>query len=259
MNTRTTVVICATLVGVTFLSLGVWVSSQRSTAPPVRAEPAANDERPKQTVKATVPAYRVISDRLVYDDAMYSKVRTDVFIEEHVTEKKLRDLLDHLYKLAMQRGPFKYREHPNSVFVFIFAREGQNEIAMGHLDDSGFVIRIDSSLLKTVNDPPVVRFGFTESKRQMIFRDIVRVERRAVDEAEQLYPWPMSKDDPTYTETGEKNQLQKQGVYADELMEEYRAELAASLGLTVGELKEIGNEGVLSHWIFPPLRKADQP
>ena len=85
----------------------------------------------------------------------------------------------------------------------------------------------------------------------MIFRDIVRVEDRANNEAEQMYPFPMPKNDPSYTETGEKNQLQKQLDYATELIKEHRAELATSLGLTMEQLQEIGREGMQNWWEIP--------
>ena len=249
MRTKAVAIIVASLIGVTFLGLSIWLSfrSDKSSLPVVSyqpSDPAKADaqarpvgKRPEPETQADIPAYRVVSDRFEYDNPLRSQSEISVFIEEHVTEDNLRSLLDHLYAVAKARGPFQYRERPNYVFVYVHAREGQEWIAMGsETAASEFTVQIRHELLATVNDPPAPRFGLTEAERQMIFRDIVRVEDRAHYEAEQLYPFPMPENDPAYTETGEKQQLQRQQDYARELIRQYRAELAESLGLTIDQL-----------------------
>lgn len=269
MRTKAVAIIVASLIGIAFLGLNIWLRmrSDKSNPPVVSYE--LNDaakadaqvlpvgKRPEPETQADIPAYRVVSDRIEYDNALRSQIETSVFIEEHVTEDNLRSLLEHLYALAKARGPFQYRERPNYVFVYVHARQGQDWIAMGSgTATSKFKVQIRHELLATVNDPPVVRFGLTEAERQMIFRDIVRVEDRAYYEAEQLYPFPMPKNDPAYTETGEKQQLQRQSDYARELIKQYRAELAESLGLTIDQLEAIGNEGARNWWETPPPPEA---
>lgn len=112
-------------------------------------------------------------------------------------------------------------------------------------------VQIRKDLLATVNDPPSERLGLTEAERQMIFRDIVRMEDRAYRDAKAAYPVPLSEDDRNYTETGESRQYDKKTEYALELMEKYKAELAESLGLTREQLRSIGNEGTKNWWELP--------
>ncbi len=262
MSNRTIAIIVASMIGVAFLGLGLWVSSRSSppldtseaSPPPANVEPASSEERPKQTAEATIPAFRVITDTIAYDNPLRSQVEITVFMEDRVTEESIRLLLDHLYELAKKVGPFQYRQHPNCFDIRIYARRGQSYIAQGWKNPSSeFDVQIRKGLLATVNDPPTVRFGLNENNRQMIWRDIVRVEDRAHLEAKELYPFPMPRNDPNYTETGEKNQLEKQLDYARELMKQYRIELAESLGLTMEQLEEIGDEGVVNWWKSPSL------
>ena len=270
MSNKTPAITVGGMIGLTFAGMGIWLLSRPTPERPpgVAAAyspnklmettlPAPEQARPPAPTdfRQTIPAFRTITDTIAYDNPRRSQVEIAVFMEERATEESIRLLLNHLYGLAKKAGPFKYREHPNYILVRIHARKGQEWIAMGFQSAvSEFDIQISNELLKTVNDPSVVKFGFAEAERQMIFRDIVRIEDRAHYEAEQMYPFPMPKNDPSYTETGEKNQFTKQVDYATELMKQYRIELAESLDLTMEQLEEIGNEGVKNWWETPATR-----
>ena len=93
-----------------------------------------------------------------------------------------------------------------------------------------------------------------QDKRQMIWRDIVRVEERARLESQVLYPFPLRKNDPNYLETGNDTQIRKQLDYASEMRKQYTIELAESLDLTFEQLEEIADEGITNWWETPPPR-----
>ena len=264
MSNKVTLTIIVTMICGTFAGLGIWLSARsetpRSPVPseevrkPTDIDPVAppTKQQPKANPGPSIPSYRVISDRIEYDTLLRAQVEIVVFLEEHVTEEKLRTLLQHLYREAKSRGPFQYREHPNFVFIYVHAREGQDWVAMGsETAGTEFAIDIRDKLLATVNDPPVVKFGLTEDRRQMIWRDIVRIEDRASREAKEMYAYPMPKSDPRYTETAAQMQLQKQADYETALRTKYSLELAESVGLTLEQVDEIGDEGVTNWWEMP--------
>ncbi len=267
MSNKTAAIIVASMIGITLVGVGVWLSFRSSPQRAPVLSDSNNQNTPAETAlpvpvqsklkpKPKIPAFRVITDKVAYDIPLRSQIEIAAFMEERVTEENLRFLLEHLYELAKKAGPFKFRQHPNYVFIRIYARKGQAHVAMGYETPSNeFDIQIRKELIATINDPPVVRFGLTESERQMIWRDIVRVENRSHREAEDLYPFPMSKRDPGYTETGEKNQKVKQLEYVRELKKLYQVELAESLGLTMDQLEEIGTEGSNNWWETPATRK----
>lgn len=264
MSNKTVAIIIAGMIGVTFVGMGVWISSRSTPNNPPTVNKADSLHKTAETnlpvpeqakpQPPKIPAFRVTTDKIAYDTVLRSQVAIAVFIEERVTEEGIRVLLDHLYALAKKVGPFKYREHPNYIDIRIYARKGQAHIAWGYESPSEqFNVRIRKQLLATVNDSPIVKLGLTESERQMIWRDIVREEDRAHRDAEEFYPFPMPKNDPSYTETGEINQLSKQLDYARELMKQYREELAESLGMTMEQLEKIGKEGMKNWWETPAI------
>ena len=185
MSNKTAAVIIASMIGITFVGIGVWLSSRSTQRNPPRVHDAGSSKKPTGSTvtvpkpakprlskisgpkarKQKIPAFRVISDDVKYDTPLRSQVEIIVIMEERVTQKGLRVLINHLYETAKRRGPYQFREQPNYVFIGVHARKGQEWIAKGFKSAvSDFDIMIRKELLKTVNDPPVVRFGFARQR-----------------------------------------------------------------------------------------------
>lgn len=131
-----------------------------------------------------IPSHRIICDILTNDDSRRTEIETTAFMDPPLSNVRLRQLTQYLYRVAQRRGPFRYRKQPNYISVYIHARKGQAFIAWGWKGpDKPLGITIRKELLKTVNDPPVVKFGLDEAERQMIWRDIVWCENRAQADA----------------------------------------------------------------------------
>jgi len=212
MSNKTITIIIVSMIGTTFLGMGVWLSSQSTSKKsnvvevekqkePTVVAAAEIIKKPKkserQEHKSTIPAYRIISDTVERDDQRDSYVQVEVFMEDRVTNASLRRVINHLHKRAKQTGPFKYRLHPNIIDIRVFARKGQSWIARGWgTDTQKFSINISENLIASIYDEPIVKFGLTESERQKIWRDVIRTEDRAGEEAEAVYPYYIRNSDP---------------------------------------------------------------
>ena len=96
-----------------------------------------------------------------------------------------------------------------------------------------------------------LKFGYTEEERKAIFLELVRAEDKANNEAEFLFPTPDPLSD-SYDQQAMQEALQSQAEHYNEFAPIYRGEVAQSFGLTIDQLDDIGVEGAVNQWPFPP-------
>jgi len=99
---------------------------------------------------------------------------------------------------------------------------------------------VDFSVSVNADAAVEFRFGFSVNERREIFRRIVRVEYRAQKEAELRYPNEL-----------QVSEIHKKLDYSDKLSDKYKNELARELEISLDELKEVSQEGILHNWAMP--------
>jgi hypothetical protein len=89
-----------------------------------------------------------------------------------------------------------------------------------------------STVPPTTAPASVERFGLSEAKRRMAYRDSMQARRMAWEEGERLHP----------------NDPQKQGVTRDAATARLKQAVANKYGVTLAQLKEIEQEGHAGNW-----------
>jgi len=203
--------------------------------------------------------YEII-DRETYDAPIKTQVGLKVVVSGTITEASLRQLLEKLYAETMNTREFRHHGgKPTNVGIWIYSSKAHANsgtaqwIAMlgkfGTNADKNVTVRTD--LISTLNDPPQVRHGLSEGQRREIYAAIVRAEDRAGKEAEAMYPLPEIMS-PTYSRENARVQMQREAEARQQLMQQYRAEVARRYGITNDVEKQIGLEGLEKNWPMPP-------
>lgn len=84
------------------------------------------------------------------------------------------------------------------------------------------------------------KFGYTDSERKQIFKEVVAAEKRANNEAEKVYPLDKPGVDIDY--------VKKYGALSNQLMAKYVSAVRKKYNLTEDEETQISVEGVMKNW-----------
>ena len=162
----------------------------QATPPPV-TEPAPTSKA------AVLPQYTVLLED-IYDVPIKTQVVLDVLVSGEISDFGLRALLSQLYSSTKARTGFTYHDSPTIVFIYLFtsrdrAQSGMRQwiamLAKGY-DDAVPTITVDERQIAQLGAEPVERFGLSEEQREEIWREIIRADHRAIEEAERRYPYP---------------------------------------------------------------------
>jgi len=191
--------------------------------------------------KSALPHY-VIVDQDVYDAPINTQVARYILVSGTIDKINLRNLLESQYVILMKKDDFKYHKNPTHVFVYLYDQEDNAKSSQGQLIamlqktpyDQIYKITIREDLIKLRDEqkPQVKRFGLSERERRQIYKEYISTESRSMYDA-------LSK---------EPDNFKKQAKLGDELMEEYKNQLAKKYNLTRNQLEEIGNEGFKNNW-----------
>ena len=194
------------------------------TAAPAPRPSAASPGHEEDRAVAT-PHYQVIGEE-TYDAPVKTQVVLKILVPGDTSEASLDALLRELYSSVAARRGYKYHNTPTNVFVYAFTSREFAESGMGQWiamlaktrSDSEPKVSFNEAQLAQRSATPEAKFGLSEDERKEFFKEIVRVE----DETE--------------------------GRATDDAKER----LAEEYGVTRQQLDEIGVEGVLKDWPFPP-------
>jgi hypothetical protein len=231
------------------------VATQTEVPPPSDQVEGRNPPRANVAPTEVLPAFEVLNDE---PSEMVGKaqIAQDILLKGIATKDQLTALLHHLFDQAMQRTGFRFRTHPNAVYICVFeshehyhgsyswlARLAYNENAgdeVPHID-------ICEPALEALGHPEV-KFGLTEKQRKEIFWELVVLEDRARQEAEALYPLPRGGE---FSRVLWRDALEKQNVHAEQRREEWEAVLRGQYGVTKEQAEAISVEGGMKHWPMP--------
>jgi hypothetical protein len=202
---------------------------QRRTAQP---KPTRLASRTRPTTGQ--PAYKVVADE-IQDVPGKSQVLLRVVVPQKPTESELRALLRALFDKARQRRGFKYRQHPNAVYVAAYgpntSPEGASWIGMlGYNENAGDSepqVRISRLRLEAAYEEPTRKFGLSEQQRKQVYWELILIDDRMTRALE---------------EGRDSDRIKRQGE--GELMQEY--------GLTEEQIQAISHEGTTKGWPKPP-------
>lgn len=191
---------------------------------------------------STTVDFTVVSEETT-DLPVKTQVEQHLVLGPDVTEAELHALLEQQYDEIMSRRGFQYHERPTNVFVYVYETRDRAEAEQGlwlgmlakGASDAEPRVTIRSEAVAGLGAEAEDRHGLSEDERKAIFRRIVQSEDRAMDDAEE--------------QAG--NDIIREARLMSELSERYKDELAAELGLTRDELREIGLEGVTMRWPMP--------
>lgn len=199
---------------------------------------------PKPTVEQekVMPEYSVLNEEL-YDAPVKTQVTLNVLVSGKISEPGLRALLNQLYSSVKARRGFKYHDSPTNIYIYAFTSKERAGSGMGQwiamlrksYGDVKPTISINERQIAQLGAKPEEQFGLSEEKRKEIWKELVLIEDRAMEEALEQYP----------------EEFEKQVEMERRLIDEYQNKLAEKYELTREQLQEISVEGVEKDWPFP--------
>ncbi|MCP4590916.1 MAG: hypothetical protein GY842_09230 [bacterium] len=173
-----------------------------------------------------------------------SQVLLKVVVHERPSKSALRALLQSLFDKARQRGGFKFRQHPNAVYIYAYGPNAEPEGAVWigmasyneNTGDSKPEIRISDSRLEAAFEKASVKAGLSERQRKQVFWESGSIENREMAVLEKALL--AGKRDEGVAE-------------ADRITASGERELRRKYGLTEEELLKIKWEGATKGWPMP--------
>lgn len=211
---------------------------QRQTDERQRREERQSGEQQRE------PRHEVVADER-QDTPGKSQVLLKVVIHEKPSNSALRALLQSLFDEAKQQGGFKFRQHPNAVYIYAYGPNTalENAVWIGmasyneNTGDSGPEIRLCSeSRLESTFEEPTVKAGLSERQRRQVFWESVSIEDQAMAALERALL------------AGKKGEGRAE---ADRITASGERELRRKYGLTEEELQKIQIEGATKGWPMP--------
>lgn len=205
----------------------------------------AGEKKPATPVrekKPALPEYTILNED-VYDAPIKTQVEVNVLVSGEISEAGLKTVLSQLHSSTKARKGFKYHDSPTNIYIYAFTSKERAASGMGQWiamlqegpGDPKPTISINERQIAQLGAEPEERFGLSEEKRKQIWKELVLMEDRAMEETIQRYP----------------QDIKKQAEMENRLIDEYKDKLAEEHGLTREQLDEISVEGVEKDWPFP--------
>lgn len=202
-------------------------------------------QKPIVTEKEVAAIEYVILKEDVVDSPAKTQVALEALVSGEISEPSLRTLLDQLYSSASAKKGFKYHKSPTNIYIYLYTSEERAESGMGQWiamlqkapSATDPTISINERQIAQIGAEPEERFGLSEEERKEIWKELVLIEDRAMEEAIERYP----------------QDLEKQIEMERRLIDEGKNRLAEENGLTQEEIKEISAEGHEKDWPFPRM------
>ena len=192
--------------------------------------------------KVIIPSYRVLNEE-IYDVPAKTQVEINIIVTGKITEAGLRALLNQIYSSTKQRRGFKYHDSPTAIYIFAYTSKERAESGTGQWiamlqkahAAAGPTIQINERQIAQISVKPEKRFGLSEETRMEIWKQIVLIESRSLDEAEVKYPY----------------NIEKRGEYWERLQNRYEDDLAKKYGISRKHLQQISLEAIRKDWPVP--------
>jgi hypothetical protein len=237
------------VIGVAFLFLilvSIWFVEPTGNTGKQKAKKPIKAETLKNLLKHS------IHKEDVYEAPIKTQVILVVLIEDkEMDEQKIKDLLNHLYDKTIKRSGFKHHAHPTNIFIYAYTSKDKAESGRGQwvgmisksYSDKNPKIDISDTQLNALTEVAENRWGLTQKQRQEVWDKIIRLEDKAQNEANKIYPL----DKPGIT----LDDVRKNGALMDKLKEKYENELAKEYGVGKAIIDSVATEGLKKGWAFP--------
>ena len=205
-------------------------------------------ERPSSIARTeeevTIPTHIILKED-VYDSPIKTQVTVEALVSGEISAPGLRILLNQLYSSTKAKKGFKYHDSPTSIYIYAYTSKERAESGMGQWiamlqkadAETSPTISINERQIAQLGAEPEERFGLSEEKRKEIWKELILIEDRAMEEALKRYP----------------KELEKQIEMERRLIDERKSKLAEKNGLTHEEIREISIEGLEKDWPFPRM------
>ncbi len=171
-------------------------------SPPAKEMTKKEGQKPAvRRQKIIMPKYTVLEED-VYDSLIKTQVKLNILVSGEISETGLRALLKKLYS-SIKARKFKYHDSPTNIYIHAFVSK---EIYEAY--KSGVAAPWVATLQKSYGERPSIyiymdvyqrqiaqlgakpeeRFGLSEERRKEIWKELILIERRATEEAQERYP-----------------------------------------------------------------------
>lgn len=188
-------------------------------------------------------SFRLLNER-VSDSAIKTEIEQNVLVSGIPTREGLENEILKRYREISSRTGFTYHKNPTNIYIYVYGTKEQAEagwglwigmIAKSFNEKNEPKVSIDDGRLNALSAKEENKFGFSETDRKKIFKEMTDAEDRAMKEAMKQIP---------------DSQFMKQIDLQRELEEKYETQLGEKYGLSKDQLFEIGVEGVTKGWPF---------
>lgn len=198
----------------------------------------------KTEEEVTIPIHIILKEDVV-DSPIKTQVTLEALVTGEISAPGLKILLDQLYSSTKAKKGFKYHDSPTSIYIYAYTSKERAESGMGQWiamlqkadAETSPTISINERQIAQLGAEPEERFGLSEEKRKEIWKELILIEDRAMEEALKRYP----------------KELEKQIEMERRLIDEHKNRLAEENGLTQEEIKRISIEGLEKDWPFPRM------
>lgn len=214
----------------------------------------------KQEAQIILPSYSILNEE-VYEVPGKAQVEIKMLVSGQISEAGLRLLLNKTYISVKSRKGFKYHDSPTVIAIYAFtskekANSGTQWIGMlikGPRDGPTVSISKDTLSLYQSPPKPEEKFGLSETRRKQIFQEYIKVEDKAMIQAEKKHP--LNTDAYLVGEYPSDSELREINKKNEELMrslqEQYKNQIAKKCNISREQLEQICIEGVNKDWPMP--------
>ncbi len=194
--------------------------------------------------EVTIPRHIILKED-VFDSPIKTQVTLEALVSGEISAPGLKILLDQLYSSIKAKKGFKYHDSPTNIYIYTYTSKERAESGMGQWiamlqktdAETSPTISINERQIAQLGAEPEERFGLSEEKRKGIWKEIILIEDRAMEEAIKRYP----------------KELEEQIEMERRLIDEHKSRLGEENGLTHEEIRKISLEGIEKDWTFPKM------
>lgn len=199
--------------------------------------------------------YTIIKED-VSDTPLKTQISITILVEdkENLTEQKLDELLNFLYKEQINKKGFEYHDQPNTVIIWAFDSKEKADAGSGQYiamiskmyNDTKPKFEMNNVQFKALSLVEHDMWGLTQQQRLDIWHKLILNAWKSQDEADIKYP--LDKSGITKADIKSNVEIKEKlvGKYKNEIAEQYKIKLEI--------VDSISLEGVTNGWSYPEMK-----
>jgi hypothetical protein len=196
--------------------------------------------------------YEILENE-VSDTPIKTQILTHVLLTEKkdLTENKLKELLNYLFQVNINKTGFEYHKNPNTVAVYLYASKEKADAGMGQwvamiskmYSEKEPNFSLSKTQFNSLKEKKEKKWNLTYETRKKIWNRIIYAERNAQIEAD--------KKIPTNVAGITKNELIKNATLMQKNKEKMENKILKDFNINAETLEKVGLEGLENGWSFP--------